>query len=258
MTTQFDAKAIEDASKAANTPPPALYGRDEHIASLVRRMRYMMPGGATAPDVVIWRAAQLCALHNLDPFGTGDIYIWSPYGENTTDPKKWIIHVGIAAWRRKAQDQAKYNLKPRPMPPEEVQHYRGDLYHPDDCGCEMTLWRLDVAEKCLKLGIPYAPIVTQGFWRVNAYKIEKTGAYSPDSLANTETKADKARKRAEARALKIAFSLSLPTEEDQLAEETQWQIIDNLEYKVKQEEIFRMPVADRIDYTQPDWDIFMQ
>lgn len=257
MTVQLDAATIEAQSRATNTQPPALYNHDERIASLVRRMRYMMTGAASAPDPIVWRAAQLCAIHNLDPFGTGDIYIWSPYGEDCPDPKKWIVHVGIAAWRRKAQDQAKYSLKPRPMTAQEVAAIRSDLYHPDDVGVEMTLWRLDVAAECHWLGIPYEPIVTQGIWRVNAYKDGK-GAYKPDQLANTETKEEKARKRAEMKGLRIAFHLDMPTDEALADAEANWRIVQDLDQSVTTEEKLRAPVADRIDYTQPDWDIFMQ
>lgn len=257
MTTQLDAATIEANSRAANIQPPAVYDHDERIASLVRRMRYMMTGAADAPDAIVWRAAQLSAIHNLDPFGTGDIYIWSPYGNDCKDPKKWIVHVGIAAWRRKAQDQAKYTTDWRLMTPEEVATVRGELYDPGDVGVELALWRLDVAKDCRDLGIPYKPVVTQGVWRVKAYKTagEK---YTADTLANTETKEEKARKRAEMKALRIAFHLTMPTDEDLADAEVQWRFIDDLEQSVATEEKLRAPVVDRIDYTKPDWDIFMQ
>jgi hypothetical protein len=254
MTAQLDAATIEVESRAAGIQPPALYNHDERIASLVRRMRFMMTGAATAPDPVVWRAAQLCAIHNLDPFGTGDIYIWSPYGENCADPKKWIVHVGIAAWRRKAQDQAKYNIDPRLMRAEEVAAIRRELYHPDDVGVEMTLWRLDVARECRNLGIPYTPIVTQGIWRVNAYK-ENGGTYKPDQLANTETKEEKARKRAEMKALRIAFHLDMPTDEDLADAEANWRIIQDLEQITTTEERLRaMPHKPDLN-CEPDGDI---
>jgi hypothetical protein len=237
----FPAAAIEEASRIAAVQPPALFDHQDRIAALVRRMRYMMPGASSAPDLVIWRAAQLCAIHDLDPFGTGDIYIWSNYGEDCQDPKKWIVHVGIAAWRRKAQSQAKYTTDWRIMDAPEVLAVRGDeLWHTADVGVELTLWRLDVARECKALGIPYQPVVGVGIWRKKAFK-RNDAIWGEDSLANTETKEEKARKRAEMKALRIAFSLNMPIDDDPPADDD-WAIIEGLEQSVTTEERLRQPV----------------
>ncbi|MEZ4867681.1 MAG: hypothetical protein R3C14_40525 [Caldilineaceae bacterium] len=251
----FDPQTIAATAAADGAQPPAVYSTDEQIARLVARMRYMMPGASTAPDVVIWRAAQLAALHQLDPF-SNDLYLWSPYGETATDPKDWIVHIGIAAWRRKAQTQARYTLDPRPLTPEEVQHHRGDLYDPADRGCEVTLYRLDVARECKELGIPYHPTVARGLWRKNAFYSKKQGKWLPDSLAETETAADKAAKRAEAKCLKIAFSLQLPTDDETIGGEQEWRVVQDLERQTTNEEKHRAPVADLRDRNREDWDIF--
>lgn len=253
MTKPFDPAAAEAASRAAAIQPPALFGHEERIAALVARMRYMMPGASSAPDVVIWRAAQLCAIHNLDPFGTGDIYIWSPYGEEARDPKDWIVYVGVAAWRRKAQSQAKYTTQHRIMDTGEVLALRGDLYHPADVGVELSLWRLDIAREAAALNIPYTPVITVGIWRVNAFK-KKNGTYIEDSLANTETREEKARKRAEIKALRIAFTLNMPTEDDPTID-TEWSIIEGLEQSVTTEERLRQPVYQPPPNREPDGDI---
>ena len=50
----------------------------------------------------------------------------------------------------------------------------------------------------------------------------------------------------------------MPTDEDLADAEANWRIVQDLEQSVTTEEKLRAPVADRIDYTQPDWDIFMQ
>ena len=250
----FPAAAIEEASRIAAVQPPALFDHQDRIAALVRRMRYMMPGAATAPDLVIWRAAQLCAIHDLDPFGTCDIYIWSNYGEDCQDPKKWIVHVGIAAWRRKAQSQAKYHLSdPVIMAPDEVAAIRRDLYDPADVGIELMLWRLDVARECKALGIPYTPIVTQGIWRKKAFE-RKNGGWSEDSLANTETREEKARKRAEMKALRIAFSLNMPIDDDPPADDD-WAIIEGLEQSITTEERLRQPVYQKPLNYEPTGDV---
>ena len=253
MAIKFDPTAAEAASRAAAIQPPALFGHEDRIAALVARMRYMMPGASSAPDVVIWRAAQLCAIHNLDPFVTGDIYIWSPYGEDARDPKDWIVYVGIAAWRRKAQSQAKYTTQHRIMDTGELLALRGDLYHPADVGVELSLWRLDVAREAAALNIPYTPVVTVGVWRVNAFK-KKNGTYTEDTLASTETREEKARKRAEIKALRIAFTLDMPTEDDNPID-TEWAIVEGLEQSVAAEERLRQPVHQKPLNYEPTGDV---
>jgi hypothetical protein len=135
----------------------------------------------------------------------------------------------------------------------EVLALRGDLYHPADVGVELSLWRLDVAREAAALNIPYTPVVTVGVWRVNAFK-KKNGSYIEDTLANTETREEKARKRAEIKALRIAFTLNMPTEDDN-AIDTEWSIIEGLEQSVTTEERLRQPVHQPPLNREPTGDI---
>lgn len=254
MTQPFDPKAAEITSKATGAQPPALYGSEEHIASLVRRARFMIKGAEAAPDATIWRACQIAVIHHLDLF-TGDLWLYPAY-DGAQDDEDWIVDIGISAWRRAAQRQAKYNPLFTLLSAEECAARIGPMYTSEDVGVCCQLYRLDIARECKALGLPYEPTVAYGFWRKNARKKRNSDTWIPDQLAHTETKADKAQKRAEKKALKIAFSLGYP--DDAVTTTGQWSVIDDLEHKLTTEERLRMPVADRIDYTQPDWDIFMQ
>lgn len=254
MTTKFDPKAAEESSKTNSTQPPTLYGTDEHIAALVRRMRFMIAGCADAPDEVVWRAASIAIIHRLDPFSRTDIHVWSPY-KKPQKPDDYIVDIGISAWRRKAQTQAKYMPTFRLLEPAEIQHHRGERYHPADVGAECILYRLDVAAECKKISIPYEPVITQGFWRMQAFWSSSDQKWLPDSLAETETSEAKAKRRSEKKALKIAFHLDMPDEE-QATEDAQWKVMEALNQKTTTEERLRAPVADLRDYSRPDWDLF--
>ena len=184
------------------------YGQDENILALVKRMRFMIPGAADAPDMKIWQAAQLALMHRLDPF-SGDVWVYPAY--KGCPPEQWIVDVGVSAWRRTAQGQAKYTTLFTELTPDECKRRIGDPWTPEDVGMRCTLYRLDIARECKDLGIPYEPVVAEGFWRRNAGQ-KRNGEWYSDTLANTETKADKAAKRAEKKALRKAFHLAFPGE----------------------------------------------
>jgi len=222
----------------AKYQPTAIYGHDEHIAGLVRRMRFMIPGAQDAPAAIIWKAAQIAHMHRLDPF-SGDIQIYSIYkNPPPDDPSKWILNIGISAWRRAAQRQAKYSAIFRPLTPEEIKAIHPN-HHPADVGSECTLYRLDVARECHALGITYMPTVAMGIWRKHAYQ---TGhEWHADQIPNTETPASVATRRAEKKALKIAFSLDYP--DDQNFDTQQWSVVEATERQLAQEERLRATPA---------------
>ena len=116
-----------------------------------------------------------------------------------------------------------------PLPPEETAKRVGENYTPEDVGIKCELYRLDVARECKELGIPYVPTISYGFWRKNARYVKKLGKFMADQLAATETKEDKAQKRAEKKALKIAFTLDYPDErlvdlDSKAVADTQWSV----------------------------------
>lgn len=252
MTT-FDAPQIEADSKLDQIQPPTLYGQDEQIAALVRRVRYMIPGASEAPDAVIWKACQLATMHKLDIFG-GDIWIYPAY-EGAKEPDQWIVDVGVAAWRRTAQRQALYTCQFTELSEEECKERIGAEWTPEDVGYRCALYRLDTAREAKALGIPYTPVTAYGFWRKQARR-KRGGGYIPDQLAHTETKADKAQKRAEKKALKQAYHLAYPDEQPiGIDAEGQWRVIEEMTEQATKEEFYRQPVHRPEPNREPDGDL---
>lgn len=235
----------------AKPQPAELYGHTDRIIALSDRMRNMIPGASEAPAAIIWRAAQIAHLHRLDPF-SGDIYVYPAYKGCKDD--EWIIDVGVAAWRRAAQRQAKYHIRHEVLPDNEIQDAIGEHYTPGDVGVRATLYRLDIARECKDLDIPYEPTIAYGFFRQKARYIKPKSIWIADQLANTETKQDKATKRSEKKALKIAFSLDFADEVMQ-RNNPQWQLAEGIEHKVISEEQNRLPVFREEPNREEDGDI---
>ena len=234
--------------------PPTLYETDERIAALVARMRKLIPRADSAPDSVVWRAAQIAVLHKLDPF-SGDISIYSYY-DNPQNESDWIVDVGIYAWRRAAQRQAKYTTIPRELTRDEITAIIGaHRDSPHNVGVELTLYRLDVAAQCERLNIPYQPTVARGFWLEYAFYVKSRNAWMPDTLANAETRLDKAMRRAERKALKIAFSLDYPEEDVIDLHHSDWAVLAEMERKAASEERFRQPIYRPAPNREPDGDL---
>lgn len=205
----IDTTKLEVLSKAEAIQPPAVYGEDLQIASLVRRVRKLIKGAEGASDPVIWRACQLATMHHLDIF-SGDVWLYPAY--DGCDPQDWIVDIGVSAWRRAAQRQARYNCVFTPLSPDECKERIGADWTAEDVGVRCDLYRLDVARECKELGIPYAPTVAFGFWRQKARWSSSKNKWFADQLAHTETRTDKAQKRAEKKALRVAFTLDYPEE----------------------------------------------
>lgn len=229
--------------------PLAIFGQDTQIQALVARMRYMIPGAEDAPDATVWKAAQIAHIHKLDPF-SGDIQVYSVYKDPGADVSKWIVNVGIAAWRRTAQRHAKYTHTIRPLTTEEIQAINRH-YTPQDIGAECTLYRLDVARECKELDIPYVPVVAFGLWRGHAYQ-DKANKWYPDQIPNTATAQDVAERRAEKKALKIAFSLDFPDDE---ATAPEWKVVEDIARQVQHETMHRAMPADRDQNREADGDL---
>lgn len=250
--TEFDATQIEAKSRLDQIQPPALYGQDEQIAALVRRARYMIPGASEAPDEIIWKGCQLAILHKLDIF-SGDIWIYPAYeGAKTAD--KWIVDTGIAAWRRSAQRQALYTCQFTSLSEDECKTRIGIEWTPEDVGYRCELYRLDTAREAKALDIPYTPVTAYGFWRKRS-RLKSSGEYVADNLAHTETKADKAQKRAEKKALKQAYHLDYPDEQLIDLPTSEWRVLDEMTEQTESEERVRQPVHREEPNREPNGDL---
>lgn len=237
--------------------PAEIYQESERILALADRMRKMIPGAAQAPSAAVWKAAQVATLHRLDPFN-GDVWVY-PASRGCSDDE-WIVDTGVSAWRRAAQRQAKYTLQAELLIEDETAARIGENFTPGDVGVKVTLWRLDIARECKELGIPYQPTVAYGFFRQKARQA-KNGTWYADQLANTETKEDKATKRAEKKALRQAFTLEF-ADEIVVGKDAEWtvqEVTNRIEDKIASEERARSIVhQDNDDIREVDGDLLWQ
>ena len=243
---------MAEAIAVLKREPTELYGYRDQVVALADRMRSMIPGASAAPNETIWKAAQIAHLHKLDPF-SGDIYVYPAY--KGCKDEEWIVDVGVAAWRRAAQRQAKDHARHEVMTDAETKERIGADYVAGDVGVKCTLYRLDVARECKELGIPYEPVIAFGFFRQKARFVKSTSTWYSDQLANTETREDKATKRAEKKALKVAFSLDYADEVATRNTTDRWAIVSELDERVKSEERHRLPVMRREPVREEDGDL---
>lgn len=237
----------EQTNITRSTQPAEVYQDSAQILALSERMRKMIPGAAKAPSAAIWKAAQIAALHRLDPFH-GDVWVYPAY--KGCKDEEWIVDTGVSGWRRSANRQAKYTVKFDLLMDDETAARIGPDYAEGDVGVKCTLWRLDIARECKDLDIPYEPTVAYGFFRHKARYIQSRDEWFSDQLANTETKADKAEKRAEKKALKKAFSLEFADEI--MVGGQEWQVADG--ELVKQIE-GKIASEDRANMMSPSYDV---
>ena len=233
--------------------PAELYQASEKIIALADRMRKMIPGAADAPPSAVWKAAQIATLHRLDPF-SGDIWVYPAY--KGCKDEEWIVDTGVGAWRRAAQRTAKYSIKFELLTDDETAARIGENYTPGDVGYKAMVWRLDVARECKELDIPYEPTTAYGFFRNRARYIQSRKEWFSDQLANTETKEDKAQKRAEKKALRMAFTLEF-ADEIAAGDESEWTVAmqQRIEDKVTSEERARAMVQREEPNREEDGDV---
>lgn len=191
------------------TTNPAGLGDKHAIAAVRDRIMSMMPGAADAPPDVVWAAAQLAVAYRLDPFN-GEIYIIKLGNKKVGN--EWVpdyrAHVGIKGLRKKAREQAQFMTKFEPLTADEIKAARRGEYDPGDVGVRCILYRMDIAQQCARINIPYEPFRATGFWRVKAKK-SRDGGYEADNIPSTWTANDVAEKRAEINAIKRAYDLTI-------------------------------------------------
>lgn len=209
----MNAPVISDRQEIVD--PTHLGGKGE-IRGVQERLLKMIPGAADLPREVVLAAAQISVVYRLDPI-MGELVIarmGSKKAANNSWQEVYVPIITLKGLRNLARRQSNYTVATRYMSAEEVETYRGNLYHDNDIGAEVTLWRLDLASECKRLGIEYHPSIGIGFWRQNAKgKRDNNGNvthYTPDELPETWTRHHVAEKRAESNALKKAFDLRLP------------------------------------------------
>lgn len=213
---------------------PIAFGQKAQIDAIRRRIVSMIPGASEAPADVIWAAAQLAVMHQLNPFN-GEIYIAKMGSRKVGNAwvDEWRALIGVKGLRKKAREQALFMTEERELDREEVKRLRRADYHGDDIGVEVTLYRMDIAAQCKHLGIEYRPVKSIGFWRGVA-KTKQDGTPIPDNIPNTWTAYQVAAKRAEVDAIKKAFDLTLNVADP--AMEGDEDIIDGMSRQIGQYE----------------------
>lgn len=204
------------------TSPKGISGNKYEIETVRDRILSMIPGAEGVPKSVLWASAQLAVSLNLNPLN-GEIYI-ANFG-SAKNPKYQPI-IGVAGRRKMARRQAEYMDTYEEMSEEDLRKRRGSLYDEGDVGVTCTLYRLDMAGQCKRLGIPYSPTVASGYWRVNAREVKKwsdsartyvgTGEFYSDNIPESWTAYEVAEKRALSNALKKAYDM---TDQEQQARE---------------------------------------
>jgi hypothetical protein len=212
-TVEGEVVGKEMAKEAAKELPARVkgFGDRGEIAAVRQRMLAMSPKANEAPQSVVFAAAQLAVALGLNPLN-GELYIANMGSKKYPD---WQALIGVKGWRKKAREQSNFMAHERDMTAEEVKAHRGDLYHLEDVGVEVTLYRMDVAAQAKFLGIPYQPVKATGFWRKVArmkdvyVNGQKTGEQEPieDNVPETWSRRDVAAKRAEVNAIKKAYDL---------------------------------------------------
>jgi hypothetical protein len=177
-------------------------------ANLLQTWRKYAPDLRDAPDSVLLAAAELCKRHDLNPFSGQEIRIYKSSGDDT-----WVTVVALDVLRRSAQNQSLYSLVPRELTTDELREIRRNIFHPDDIGWEVSLYRLDVAQQCRSAGVPYFPTVKVGLWRNKAEKMTDVFraeiSWTADEVPNGRQRSDVAKRRAERAALMEAYPLAL-------------------------------------------------
>lgn len=201
--------------------PRGMTGDRNEIQTVRDRILNMIPGAASAPPEVQWATAQLSVALDLNPIN-GEIYI----GNMGTESKpKYQPLIGIAGRRRMARRQADYIDNYEGMDELQLKKNRGELYDERDVGVTCTLYRLDMAAKCAKLGIPYKGTTAHGYWRKKArqhYKWDNSkpkgqkkvmiDSWDSDNIPETWTPYEVAEKRALTNAIKKAYDMNGPIE----------------------------------------------
>lgn len=185
------------------------FGESDAIDAMRKRIMTMIPGAIEAPQDVVWAAAQLAVAHGLNPFN-GEIYIM-PVGKKKVG-NDWVddyrAHIGVKGLRKKARQSSNFMTQFRVMTADEVSAIRREMYDAGDVGVECTLFRMDVATQCARIGIEYLPVIAVGLWRIKAQYHNGKKEWMPDNIPNTWTAEHVAKKRAEINAIKEAFDVS--------------------------------------------------
>lgn len=214
------------------------------IERVRERIIRLIPNAGEAPPDVVMAAAQLAIAYHLDPF-SGEIQI-IPTGSKKVG-EHWVTeyraHVGIKGLRKKAREQAHFMTEFRTLTADETKASRREQFDPLDIGVECTLYRMDIAQQCQRLGMEYKPFRGTGFWRAKAVK--RSDGWKPDNIPNTWTAHDVAEKRAEINAIRKAYDLTISVADPAAIDEDQAiQVLDERVEVIEQDRapVYREPV----------------
>lgn len=187
MTENNGALTIAKKSDLALTEVPRTM-----IEQAVAELRYIIPAAAKMPPQVLWLLAQTGLAYDLDP-ANKELYLL--VGK---DDRPLGVMVGIAGWRRKAQEQSPFMTEFQDLDDGEKADIR---YKPGDVAKKCFLWRLDIIQV---MGQKTVPFVGYGIVRAD----EQFGQGGRDMW----NRLSRAKKRAEMDALRQAYALRMPKE----------------------------------------------
>lgn len=258
-TVQNDDSTIDDDEivelDTSDASMELYLGNRELVNQVYRRCRAMMTIPDDTPKMIVWQFAQICTLHEFDPF-IGEAYI-IPLGKRQ-NVQRYGVHVGVKGLRKVARRQSKFQIAMRRMEEDEVKRYRAGDYHAEDVGYEATIYRFDVVRECKELHIPYLPPIAVGFWRKRAYRKKENNQWQwkEDEIPNTWTRDQVAEKRAEATVIKKAYDLEIYGHQPYIDGETVAEYIaDHSDYPTERMLVAHEKGLDRHDALPADRDI---
>lgn len=179
------------------------------LSALQEQVLRTIPGAEKAPMPVIIAACTLAMTYDLN-IQAGEVYI-APFGRKKDEKTgEWVdsysFGIGIRGARVLADRESRHQISYRRLEEEEVRFHRGNDYDPGDVGVEATLVRYDDAATAQRIGIPYEPVRSTGFYRVRARFNNTTKKWAADTIPNSWTAEDVAKKRAAKKAYAEGFS----------------------------------------------------
>lgn len=161
----------------------------ERIEQAIAELKFIIPGAANMAVPALWVLAQTGLAYDLDP-AAREIFLI------VANEKPLGVMVGIAGWRRKAQEQSPFMTDFQELDQAEK---RDIQYKEGDVARKCLLWRVDIVKVMGAKSVPFV-----------GYGVVRAG----ENFGNRDmwNRLSRAKKRAEMDAIKQAFSLRMPKE----------------------------------------------